>query len=183
MRTVTEKNLSLIDIDILIQECLKANRKELNFVYLISPWLSDYPLTDSLIDYTSNIFDISDLDNFSDLLCYYKQNGGNLKIICRPINDDLFNGKKSFMINRKRLLQKLSISGTEIRTNDPLHAKVTISSIAVLHGSFNLTPSGRFFNLEFGSFCTKQEDIGFYSETLKWTENLYNNSKKMGKVI
>ena len=170
-------------MDILIQECLKANRKESNYVYLVSPWLTDYPLTDSLIDYTSNVFDISDLDNFSDLLCYYKQNGGDLKIICRPLNESSFNQKKSFKINQKRLLQKLMICGTEIRVNKPLHAKVTISSIAVLHGSFNFTPSGRFFNLEFGSFCTKQEDIGFYNDTLKWTEKLYSGCKRIDKII
>ena len=179
MRSVTEKNLSLIDIDILIQEILRANRQEINFIYLISPWLSDYPLTNSLIEYTSNIIDIGDLNYFSDLLCFYKQNGGNLRIICRPIADNEFNYKKSFIINRKRLLQKLKICGAEIKQKSNLHAKVSISSIAVLQGSFNLTPSGRFFNLEYGSFCTKKENETFYNETLKWSEDLFKNSEML----
>jgi hypothetical protein len=42
--------------------------------------------------------------------------------------------------------------GCEIRTNSSLHAKVTITSQGVLSGSFNLTKSGRMFNIEAGYY-------------------------------
>ena len=52
---VTEKNVSLLDVDLLISECIKANRGEASFVYVISPFMTNYKIPTNLIGFASNI--------------------------------------------------------------------------------------------------------------------------------
>jgi hypothetical protein len=75
------------------------------------------------------------------------------------------------------VLLQLHQKRCEIKFNPKLHAKVTVTSQGVVSGSFNLTASGRFFNLEEGQFFPNMEGESkkYYLEKLAWAKDLFLN--------
>ena len=71
--------------------------------------------------------------------------------------------------------------GCKLKKNNSLHAKVTLTSKGVLSGSFNLTKSGRMFNLETGFYFPNTEgtEKKEYDAKLKWVKELLNISNIM----
>ena len=177
---VTERNISLIDVDLLISECILANRGKTAFTYFISPFISDFKIPTPLAKFASNVINISDIENFSDLIILLAQYGGKVYIVTRsPL--DLINTtiSRAFIRKQIRMLSKLYKKECEIRVNPRLHAKVTVTSQGAVSGSFNLTESGRFFNIEEGQFFPNVAEFReYYLQKLDWTRDLFENRSR-----
>ena len=82
MSHIDEKNFSVTLFDLLIHEyLLSCDCKKDTFVNIISPYLSNYPITMQWPAFLSNMVSISDLDFFQDLLKLIVQNNIKVKII------------------------------------------------------------------------------------------------------
>jgi len=177
---VTERNISLIDVDLLISECILASRGKPAFAYFISPFISDFKVPVPLAKFASNIINISDIENFSDLVILLVQHGGKVYMVTRsPL--DLVNTtiSRSFIKKQTRILSKLYKKGCDIRVNPRLHAKVTVTSQGAISGSFNLTESGRFFNIEEGQFFPNVKEFReYYLQKLIWAKDLFENRSR-----
>ena len=177
---MTERNISLIDVDLLISECILANRGKPAFAYFISPFISDFKIPTPLAKFASNVINISDIENFSDLIILLAQYGGKVYIVTRsPL--DLINTtiSRAFIRKQIRMLSKLYKKECEIRVNPRLHAKVTVTSQGAVSGSFNLTESGRFFNIEEGQFFPNVAEFReYYLQKLDWARDLFENRSR-----
>ena len=150
---VTQENVAVIDVDLLIHECLRASEHKEAFAYIISPFIADFPVSAVWSSFVSNVIDVSDIDSYVDLIGLLRHHGVKVKIVTRSPRD--LGGttiSRAFIWKQARTLSQLSDIGCEINTSPSLHAKATITSKGVLSGSFNLTQSGRVFNLEAGFY-------------------------------
>ena len=80
---VTEKNVVIIDVDLLIHECLKANEGKDAFVYIVSPFISDFEISSMLAKFTSNILNVSDIDTYIDLIGLMRHYGAKVWVVTR----------------------------------------------------------------------------------------------------
>lgn len=180
---VTVENVAIIDVDLLIHECLRANEGKKSFAYIISPFISDFEISPAWSMFASNIINVSDIDSYVDLIGLLRHFGVPVKIITRSPKDLLTktNLSRKFIEKQARLLSMLEEMGCEIRTNPLLHAKVTITSRGVLSGSFNLTKSGRMFNLEAGFYFpnTKGLEKREYADKFNWVKEIFHNAKPL----
>jgi len=178
---VTQKNVSMIDVDLLVSECIRANRGEPAFAYFISPFIADFRIPSTLIRFASNIINISDVEGISDLIGLLTYYGGKVYVLSRSPSDLLDTTiSRSFIKRQARTLLQLSQRKCEIRFNSKLHAKATVTSQGAVSGSFNLTESGRFFNLEEGHFFPNVEGNSKkqYLEKLAWAADLFKNQSR-----
>jgi hypothetical protein len=178
---VTEKNVALIDVDLLVSECIKANRGNNAFAYFISPFISDFKIPSALMKFASNIINVSDVEFISDLICLLVHYGGRVYVVSRsPTDLEKTTISSSFIRRQTRILVQLHRRGCEIRFSSKLHAKATVTSQGVVSGSFNLTESGRFFNLEEGHFIPniEGESRRQYLEKLAWAKELFENKSR-----
>lgn len=176
---VTEENITIIDNDLLMNECLRASEGKSAFAYLVSPFISDYKVPSKVSRFASNIIGISDIENYTDLIRFLCDLGGYVKVLSRsPKNLLQIGASPSFVQKHARMLLTLHDVGCEIRLNSSLHAKATITSLGVVSGSFNLTKSGRFFNLEAGFYFTntKGSEQKEYMEKLRWVKEIFEKS-------
>jgi len=176
---VTEENVAIIDVDLLIHECLRASEGKKAFAYIISPFIADFPLSSTWLSFVSNVIDVSDIDSYVDLIGLLRHHGVNIKIATRSPNDLATTTiSRSFIERQARTLSQLAEIGCEIRTNASLHAKATITTKGVLSGSFNLTQSGRIFNLEAGFYFpnTRGTEKKEYEEKLRWAGKIFSES-------
>lgn len=180
---VTEKNVAIIDVDLLIHECLKASEQKEAFAYIVSPFISDFEISSTLSKFVSNILNISDVDTYADLVGLLRHYGALVWIITRsPKNLSLRTSLSDRFIDKQaRTLMLLRDMGCEIRKDSSLHAKVTLTSRGVLSGSFNLTKSGRMFNLEAGFYFpnTKGLEKKEYADKLKWVKKVFRNAEPL----
>jgi len=171
----------MIDVDLLVSECIRANRGESAFAYFISPFIADFRIPSALIRFASNIINISDVERISDLIGLLTHYGGKVYILSRSPTDLLDTTiSRSFIKRQTRTLLQLSQRKCEIRFNSKLHAKATVTSQGAVSGSFNLTESGRFFNLEEGHFFPNVEgnSKNQYLEKLAWAKDLFENQSR-----
>ncbi|MDH5770625.1 MAG: hypothetical protein OEZ25_04985 [Candidatus Bathyarchaeota archaeon] len=178
---VTEENISLIDVDLLVSECIRGNRGDHAFAYLVSPFISDFKIPATLIRFASNVINVSDVEHISDLIGLLVYYGGKVYVVARaPSNLEQTTIARSFIKKQTRILQQLHQKRCEIRFNSRLHAKATVTSQGAVSGSFNLTESGRFFNLEEGHFFpnTEGESKKHYQEKLAWAKDLFENRSR-----
>ena len=146
---VTEANISVIDVDLLIHEYLRKDQGKEAFVYVVSPFISNYEISESLSTFSSNLINASDVDTYVDLLLLLRNYGIPINILSRSPRDLVrIHLSKDFIENQAKILLLLNAK-CDVRTQSNLHAKATITSRGVLSGSFNLTKSGRMIN--FGS--------------------------------
>lgn len=179
---VTEENISLIDVDLLVSECIRANRGGQAFAYVVSPFISDFKIPATLIRFASNVINISDVEYISDLIGLLVYYGGKVYAVARAPSDlEQTTIARSFIRKQTRILQQLHQKGCEIKFNLKLHAKATVTSQGAVSGSFNLTASGRFFNLEEGHFFpnTEGESKKHYEEKLAWVKDLFKNRSRL----
>lgn len=178
---VTEKNVAIIDVDLLIHECLKANEGKEAFAYVISPFFSDFEISSSLSKFASNVLNISDIDTYVDLIGLLRHYGAPVWIVTRSPKDLSLRTSLSmrFVEKQTRTLLLLREAGCIIRKNQSLHAKVTLTSGGVLSGSFNLTKSGRMFNLEAGFYFPNTQGVEKkeYDAKLRWAKEIFEDSK------
>jgi phosphatidylserine/phosphatidylglycerophosphate/cardiolipin synthase-like enzyme len=182
---VTEENVAVIDVDLLIHECIRASEGKESFAYVISPFLSDYEISPSWSMFASNVINISDVDSFLDLLGLLKHSGVDINVVTRSPRDLAKTTiDRRFIEKQARLITMLDELGCEIRTNPSLHAKATVTSKGVLSGSFNLTKSGRMFNLETGFYFPNTSGVEKeeYEEKLKWAKQVFREAKKLEKT-
>lgn len=177
---VTEKNISLIDVDLLITECIRANRGENAFAYIISPFISDFKIPTTLIQFASNVINVSDIEHISDLIGLLVYYGAKVFIVSRsPLDLEKTTISRHFIQEQQRMLQQLYQKGCKLKFNSKLHAKATVTSQGAVSGSFNLTMSGRFFNLEEGHFFPNSpEQFKQYQEKLAWAKDLFENRSR-----
>jgi hypothetical protein len=178
---VTQENISLIDVDLIISECIQANRGKLAFAYFISPFIADFKIPTALIRFASNVINVSDVENFSDLIGLLIHYGGKVYVVARsPLDLKNTTISPSFIRKQARMLLSLHQKRCEIKFNSRLHAKVTVTSQGAVSGSFNLTESGRFFNLEEGQFFPNVEGEfrKHYLEKLAWAKDLFENRSR-----
>lgn len=175
---VTQENIALIDVDLLISECIRVNRGEPAFAYFISPFISDFKIPAALTRFASNVINVSDVETLSDLIGLLVHYGGKVYVVARsPLDLKSTTISPSFIRKQARVLLQLHQKRCEIKFNPKLHAKVTVTSQGVVSGSFNLTASGRFFNLEEGQFFPNMEGESkkYYLEKLAWAKDLFLN--------
>jgi phosphatidylserine/phosphatidylglycerophosphate/cardiolipin synthase-like enzyme len=176
---VTQENVAIVDIDLLIHEVLRASEKRDAFAYVISPFVADFPLAASWLSFVSNIIDVSDIDSYVDLIGLLRHHGVEVRLVTRSPKDLAATTiSRKFIEKQARTLSQLAEIGCEIRTNASLHAKATITTRGVLSGSFNLTQSGRAFNLEAGFYFpnTKGTEKREYEDKLRWAEKVFEES-------
>mgnify|MGYP001088645890 CR=1 FL=1 len=179
MSHVTEKNIIIVDCDLLIHECIIANEGEKAFVYIISPFMSDFKIPRSVVRFVSNLVSISDVEFYSDLIRLLCDYGGEVCVLTRsPANLQRTNLSTWFINRQRRLLRKFDEMGVAIKVNPALHAKATITSQGALVGSFNLTQSGRFFNIEAGNYFPNLggKESKEYQEKLEWAKKIFEYS-------
>lgn len=170
----------MIDVDLLISECIQANRGKTAFAYFISPFIADFKIPTALTRFASNLINVSDVENFSDLIGLLVHYGGKVYVVTRsPLDLKSTTLAPSFIKKQARMLMQLHHKKCEIKFNPRLHAKVTVTSQGAVSGSFNLTESGRFFNLEEGQFFPNAgESKKYYLEKLAWAKNLFENRSR-----
>ena len=176
---VTEENVAIIDVDLLIHECLRASEGKKAFAYIVSPFIADFPLASTWLSFVSNVIDVSDIDSYVDLIGLLRHHGVSVKIVTRSPSDlTTTTISRRFIERQARTLSQLAEIGCEIRTNASLHAKATVTTKGVLSGSFNLTQSGRIFNLEAGFYFpnTRGTEKREYEEKLHWAEKIFAES-------
>ena len=178
---VTEKNVSLIDVDLLVSECIRANRGEPAFAYFISPFISDFKIPSPLIRFSSNLINVSDVEYISDLIGLLVHYSGKVYVVSRsPLDLKETTISPSFIKRQARILLQLKQRRCEIHSNSKLHAKATVTSQGAVSGSFNLTESGRFFNLEEGHFFPNVdgESQKQYLDKLDWAKDLFESHSR-----
>ncbi|GEM_PF-3396075 len=176
---VTEENVEIIDVDLLIQECLRASEGKEAFAYIISPFISDFILSPSWLSFVSNIIEVADIDSYVDLVGLLRHHGVDVRVVTRsPADLRTTTISRKFIDKQERTLAQLAKMGCEIRTNASLHAKATLTSGGVLAGSFNLTQSGRSLNLEAGFYFPNTFGIEKreYEDKLEWAQRLFSES-------
>jgi len=181
---VTQENVAIIDVDLLIDECLRANEGKKSFAYIISPFIGDFPLRTTWLSFVSNVIDVSDIDTYVDLIGLLRHHGVEVKVVTRSPKDlGATTISKRFVQKHARTLSQLSEIGCEIKTNPSLHAKATVTSLGVLSGSFNLTESGRVFNIEAGFYFPNSKGVEKkeYDEKLAWANNVFRDSAPLTK--
>jgi len=182
---VTEANLVIIDSDLMIRECINASEGRESFAYILSPFMSDFKIPRIVTHFVSNIISISDIEFYSDLIRLLRNYGGSVNVITRSPSDLSEMGLSTNFINRqKKFMAKLLEMGCEVRLNSSLHAKATITSQGALVGSFNLTPSGRYFNIEAGNFFPNIEGKGRkeYMDKLRWAKEVFEKSTPLNLI-
>ena len=183
---VTEKNVALIDVDLLIHECIRSTEGKSSFAYIISPFIADFALSPNWLSFISNVIDVSDIDRYVDLIALLRQHGVVVKVVTRSPRDlEEMTLSRNFIARQARTLSQLTEMGCEIRTNSSLHAKATVTTRGVLSGSFNLTKSGRFFNIEAGFYFpnTSGMEKREYDEKLAWVKNVFDDSVPLNKTV
>ena len=129
----------------------------------------------------SNIINVSDIEHISGLIGLLVYYGGEVYIVTRkPLDLEQTTISISFIKKQVRILQQLHEKGCKIRFNSRLHAKATVTSQGAVSGSFNLTASGRFYNLEEGHFFpnVNGESKKHYDDILLWVKDLFKNRSK-----
>ena len=182
---VTEENISLIDVDLLVSDCIRANRGDPAFAYVVSPFISDFKIPATLMRFASNVINVSDVEHISDLIGLLVYYGGRVYVVARAPSDlEQTTIARSFIRKQARILLQLHQKGCEIRFNSRLHAKATVTSQGAVSGSFNLTESGRFFNLEEGHFFpnVEGESKKHYQEKMAWAKDLFENRSRPLKM-
>jgi phosphatidylserine/phosphatidylglycerophosphate/cardiolipin synthase-like enzyme len=177
---VTEENVEIIDVELLIQECLRASEGKEAFAYVISPFIADFVLSPSWLSFVSNVIEISDIDSYVDLIGLLRHHGVDVKVVTRSPSDLRSTTiSRRFIEKQARTLVQLTQMGCKIKTNASLHAKATVTAGGVLAGSFNLTQSGRSLNLEAGFYFpnTTGMERREYDEKLTWAKRLFSESK------
>lgn len=176
---VTQENVGIIDVDLLIHEYIGKDQGKDAFVYIVSPFISDYHINHSRATFTSNVVDVSDVETYVDLVLLLRTKGIPVNIITR-LPKDLLRTKlsRTFVETQRKILLKFLSSNCEIRTSTNLHAKATITSHGVLSGSFNLTKSGRTLNLEAGFYFPNTEGVEKeeYESSLAWVKEVSKES-------
>ncbi len=171
--------MQIIDVDLLIHECLRASEGKDSFAFIISPFIADFGISSNWSAFVSNVINVSDIDSYVDLIGLLRHYSVDVKVITRSpkdLRDTTIS--PSFLTRQTRTLSKIQQLGCTVRTNPSLHAKATITSRGVLSGSFNLTKSGRLFNLEAGFYfpnshgTEKQE----YEDKLLWAKGIFEQS-------
>ncbi len=177
---VTQENIALIDVDLLVSECIKANRNQEAFAYILSPFMADFKIPWPLVKFASNLIDITDVEFYSDVISVLRQSSAGVKVVTHSPNDLSKTELRSTFVDRQaKFIEKLRSLQCEVRIHKKLHAKATVTSQGAVTGSFNLTPSGRFFNLEEGNFFTNSEgrEGEYYREKLNWAVGVFTQSR------
>ena len=181
---VTEENVEIIDVDLLIQECLRASEAKEAFAYIVSPFISDFTLSPSWLSFVSNVIEVSDIDSYVDLIGLLRHHGVDVRVVSRsPADLRSTTISRKFIEKQARTLAQLDQMGCKIKTNASLHAKATVTTGGVLAGSFNLTQSGRSLNLEAGFYFpnTSGMEKREYDEKLTWVKQLFSESKSFNR--
>jgi hypothetical protein len=140
---------------------------------------SDFPLSSAWSSFVSNVIDVSDTDSYVDLIALLTHHRVDVKVVTRSPKDlEATTLTRGFIYKQTRALSKLADAGCAIRSNPLLHAKATITSMGVLSGSFNLTESGRIFNIEAGFYFPNTEGTNKkeYDDKLAWVKQVFAES-------
>lgn len=182
MSHVDENNFAIVQFDLLVQEYIKSSRSTNTFVYLVSPYLSNYSIPSTWPSFASNVLDISDIDTFEDLLKLLCQNNVEIKILTYA--SDFMREKtslKEWHISRQeKFIVKLSELGCKIFCSEKNHGKITVTSQGVLFGSANITTTGMTADLQWnvGHYFPKSKKQE-YQEKLKYVDEKFLDSNPM----
>jgi phosphatidylserine/phosphatidylglycerophosphate/cardiolipin synthase-like enzyme len=134
----------------------------------------------------SNVIDVSDIDGYVDLIALLRQHSVAIRIVTRSPKDlEGMTLSKHFIARQAKTLAQLAELGCEIRTNSSLHAKATVTAKGVLSGSFNLTKSGRVYNIEAGFYFpnTSGTEKREYDDKLAWVKKVFDDSTPLTRSV
>lgn len=139
---VDEKNWFIVMFDLILQECLKSIDGKETFLYLISPYLYNFRLPISWPSFTSNLFPVSDVENFKDLIKMARRNKIDVTIQCYP-KETLTTHQNSDLVRyHEEFLEELYHAGCKITVNPDDHGKLIACSQGALNSSANVTSRG-----------------------------------------
>src|SRR5213594_1153878 len=96
---VTEDNIALIDVDLLVSECIKADRNEKAFAYILSPFMADFRIPWPWMKFTSNVIDIADIYFYSDLISLLRRSTAEVKVVTHSPNELANTGLRKTFVN------------------------------------------------------------------------------------
>lgn len=177
MTNVTEKNYAIVVFDILTSELLKTivNSGAKSHVIVISPWVKDYAVPITWPSFTSNFFNITDMQTTSDIFILLLRKGVHVTILTKDPRQVLLDNPKSPKMARehREFCEKIKDGGGKIHYTMGRkynHGKLTWTSEHALIGSGNLTPSGLDPALQgnVGELIIKSKDERSHAKKLKW---------------
>lgn len=164
-----DENVMLIDFDIILGEVYNANYIDGGNLVIISPWIGDVTYYIGCCGFFSNLpLIFGDYLSLSDLIDeILKNKKSNVQIVTQePCKNKYKTLSKQFKENELNFLIERAKNGAKIYSssskNGILHLKMILGSYGVVYGSFNITHSGRYLNIEDGNFAPSTSAV--YSE-------------------
>ena len=179
---IDEKNFKIVMFDLMLHEYLRScEDKDLAFVDLVSPYLSNYPIPTRWPIFLSNTISISDIDFLQDFLKLIVSN--NIKVRIVTLSPQFLRAgtslQSSFVQRQIGFTRDLFDLGCTVYFNDRLHAKMTVTSQGVLEGSANITTTGMDTDLQHNTgnyFSRFQSDL--YAAKCSYLRSLLEYSRK-----
>ena len=182
MPHVDEKNFKIVLFDLLLHEYLHScDDTQRPFVYIVSPYLSNYSIPTRWPAFLSNVVSVSDIDYFQDLLKLLISNDVQVNIM--TLSPGFLDARTSFspFYTRRQtdFVRDLSDLGCVIYFNDKIHAKIVLTSQGVLEGSANITTTGTETNLQYntGNYFPKMQ-FGPYTDKYNYVIRLFTKSRR-----
>jgi len=178
MSHVDEKNYLIVQYDMLIHEYTKSVRSKDSFVDIITQNFSNFKIPTRWPSFSSNFLNISDIDNFRDLIRLLRQNFVRIRIMTLSAEQETKKKLTDIYIeNKKSFLEFLHDIGCEVYFTPLNHGKMTVTSQAVLFGSANYTITGLRGDLQWnvGHYFPKTKDVD-YEQKRNYVSEKFNDS-------
>lgn len=178
MTHVDEENVDIVQFDLLLQEYIKSGHNSEVFAIIQSPYLLNYRISSTWPSFTSNLFNVSDIDTLEDLLRIMRKNAISIKVLTLSPKHQLDTSLNNWaVIRQKNFVTNLYELGCQIFFSSKVHQKMTITSQGCLVSSANVTPtamrSGNQWNA--GDYFPKSM-IGEYNEKLEYANKKFSDS-------
>lgn len=182
MSHVDEDNYVIVQFDVILIEYLKSWRSSEVFVWLISPYFLNYRLPNTWPSFTSNLFNVSDIETLEDLIRLVRKNEVPVQILTHSSEQLEKQGlSKWYIQNAEDFMMKLVEIGCSVFYSSTNHGKLTATSQGVLFGSANITQKGidpvRQDNI--GHYFSKSTRKLEYLEKVEWALRKFSESERM----
>lgn len=161
-----DENVMVIDFDILLGEVFNSKFMDGGSLIIISPWIGDVIYYMGCCGFFSNFpLVFGDYLVLSELIDEILSNENSIvRIVTEEPCKEKYNklpkyfdeSELNFLLDRARKGAKIYFSELE---RGILHPKIILGKYGVVFGSFNLTFSGRYWNIEDGNFAPSTSKV------------------------
>ncbi|AIS31982.1 hypothetical protein BRM9_1166 [Methanobacterium formicicum] len=173
-----DDNVMLVDFDIILGELFNSRFMDGGILTIVSPWIGDVKYYMGCCGFFSNIPLVSgDYLSLSELIDEILLNNNSIvKIVTLKPDTRKYNGiNNKFSENELNFLYDRSKNGAKIYFSDSLHLKFILGEYGVVFGSYNVTFSGRYKNIEDGNFAPSSSKV--YFDKVKRCNDIIEKSK------